>query len=455
MADTIAAVATGGGVSAIGIIRISGDRAIDIAASVFRPKSGKSVPELPDRKLVIGDLTDREGRIIDSCLITVSRAPNTYTGEDTAEFQCHGSPTVLSEGLLSLFSAGARQAGPGEFTKRAFLNGRMDLTQAEAVADIIEAETAEAAVNATGQLSGAVSRRTDKVYDALRELSAHFHAVIDYPDEDIDEFDMRSYLVVLEEAENELDALLRTFSRGRIMKDGVLTAIIGRPNVGKSSLLNALLGFDRAIVTDVPGTTRDVIEEKIRLGRVVLRLSDTAGLRQTDDKVERLGVERSEKTAKSAELVIAVFDGSQPISEEDMRVTDILRNAPRGIAVINKSDLPPLFDKTAFSGRAARQVSAKTGDGLSGLCGEIEELFSEGSAAVPVGEILTNARQAESVERALSSVREAKNAAAEEVTPDAVLTVIEDAMSALGEITGRTIRADIAERIFERFCVGK
>lgn len=454
MADTIAAVATGGGVSAIGIIRISGDRAIDIAADVFRPKSGRSVRELPDRKLYIGDLTDREGRIIDSCLITVSRAPNTYTGEDTAEFQCHGSPTVLSECLLSLFSAGARQAKPGEFTKRAFLNGRMDLTQAEAVADIIEAETAEAAVNAAGQLSGAVSRRTDKVYDALRELSAHFHAVIDYPDEDIDEFDMMAYFKVLEEAENELDALLRTFSRGRIMKDGILTAIIGRPNVGKSSLLNALLGFDRAIVTDIPGTTRDVIEEKIRLGRAVLRLSDTAGLRQTDDEVERLGVERSEKTAESAQLVIAVFDGSQPISEEDIRVINILKKAPRGIAVINKSDLPPAFDKTVFSGQTAKQVSAKTGDGLESLCEEIEELFSEGST-VPAGEILTNARQAEAVERALSSVREAKNAAAEGVTSDAVLTVIEDAMSALGELTGRTIRADIAERIFERFCVGK
>lgn len=453
MPDTIAAIATGGGVSAIGIIRISGDDAINIVSAVFKPQNGSAIESVPDRKLILGDLVDVEGRVIDSCLCTISRAPNTYTGENTAELQCHGSPTVLAEGLMSLFKAGARQAGPGEFTKRAFLNGRMDLTQAEAVIDLIDAETAEAAVNAAGQLYGAVSRRTDAVYDALRGVSAHFHAIIDYPDDEIDEFDVSECISVLENAEHELASLLSTFGRGRILREGVKTAIIGRPNAGKSSLLNALLGFDRAIVTDIPGTTRDVIEEKVKLGKVMLRLCDTAGLRDTADPVERIGVERAESTADEAELVIAVFDGARPFSDEDERAVSALKSAKRAVAVINKSDLDAVMALPELD-CAVVTVSAKTGDGIQALCDVVAAMFADG-APVGAGEILTNARQADAASRALLSVREAREAAVSGVTPDAVLTDVEDAMSALGELSGRTVRDDIVSCIFERFCVGK
>ena len=457
MSDTIAAVATGAGISAIGIIRLSGDTAIETVARVFKPCGKASVSSLPDRRLVLGDLLDEGGRVIDSCLCTVSRAPNTYTGEDTAELQCHGSPTVLSAGLLSLFAAGARQAGPGEFTKRAFLNGRMDLTQAEAVVDIIDAETVEAAVNAVGQLSGTVSRRTDAVYDALSGVCAHFHALIDYPDDEIEEFDTSECIKTLRAGEKDLDALLSTFSRGRFMREGVPTAIIGRPNVGKSSLLNALLGYERAIVTDIPGTTRDTVEEKCRVGKTLLRLIDTAGLRETEDTVEKIGVERTRAALEGAELVITVTEAGRELTPEDIEVLRAAEGSgKKWIAVRNKADITGEnadADIPGIKAPAQALVSAKTGEGLDALADMIDGMF-EGSP-VPVGEILTNARQADAVSRALSSVREAAFAAEAGVTPDAVLTDAEDAMRALGELTGRSVRNDVVSGIFSRFCVGK
>jgi len=456
VADTIAAIATGTGVSAIGIIRISGDDALGVAARVFRPAGKRALHDTPDRRLVLGDLLDQDGRVIDSCLCTVSRAPNTYTGEDTAELQCHGSPLVLAEGLLAAFAAGARQAGPGEFTKRAFLSGRMDLTQAEAVADLIDAETAEAAVNAAGQLSGAVSRRTDAVYETLAGVCAHFHALIDYPDDEIEEFDTGACLRTLRESEKTLSGLLDTFSRGRFLKDGVPTAIIGRPNVGKSSLLNALLGYERAIVTDVPGTTRDTVEERCRLGGVSLRLIDTAGLRKTADAVEQIGIERTRAAIASAELVLAVTEAGNPLTPED---EDVLRAAEASgktwIAVRSKLDLAE--KKTPLDGnrRPAAEVflSARTGEGLDTLARVVEDMFA--GAPAPAGEILTNARQADAVSRALRSVREAADAAEAGFTPDAVLSDAEEAMRALGELTGRSVRDDVVQTIFSRFCVGK
>ncbi|NMA25785.1 MAG: tRNA uridine-5-carboxymethylaminomethyl(34) synthesis GTPase MnmE, partial [Clostridiales bacterium] len=305
MTDTIAAIATGGSISAIGVIRISGRNAISAADSIFRSKSGIKMCETIDRKLIYGELLNSDGKVIDVCLCTVSRAPNSYTGEDTAEFHCHGSPVVLSEGLRALYKAGVRPASAGEFTKRAFLNGVLDLSQAEAVIDLIEAETEAAALNAAGQLCGMLGNKVNDIYDKLLHISAHFFAVIDYPDEDIDAFELQDYASTLLEAEAALKGLLDSFGRGAILKNGVLTAIIGKPNVGKSSLLNALLGYERAIVTPVAGTTRDTIEEKIRLGNILLRLTDTAGIREADDFVEKLGVERTRGAAENARLVLA------------------------------------------------------------------------------------------------------------------------------------------------------
>ena len=452
MSDTIAAIATGAQVAAIGILRLSGERALPLADALFHPADGRPMSAHADRTLVYGRLRARDGTLLDLCLCTVSRAPRSYTGEDTAEFQCHGSLVVLQAALQELFALGARQAGPGEFTKRAFLNGRMDLTAAEAVADIIDAETVEAASNAAGQLSGAIAEQTEEIYSLLTDISSHYHAVLDYPDEDIEDFRMEAYRAALSDAARRLRRLLSTFDRGRLLTAGIPTVIAGRPNAGKSSLLNALLGYDRAIVTDIPGTTRDTIEERLRLGGLCLRLTDTAGIRDTDDPVERLGVQRSRAALENAELVLAVVDGSGPLTEEDRAVLRAAEGAKRAIAVLSKGDLElqtPRLDTSL----PQVVVSSVTGEGLDRLERAISALFP--LPPVPAGGLLTNARQAEAVSRALESLEAALDAMTQGMTPDIVLTETEGAMAALGELNGRSVREDVTNRIFQRFCVGK
>lgn len=452
MADTIAAIATGTQVSAIGIIRLSGDETFRVIDRLFFPYSGKKMSESAERRLIFGELRDRGGELLDVCLCTISRAPHSYTGENTAEFQCHGSPTVLRAALDELFALGARQAAPGEFTKRAFLNGRMELCAAEAVADIIDAETVECAKNAAGQLSGAISRKVDGIYSALTDISSHYHAVLDYPDEDIEDFQLESYEGSLTSALTELERLLQSHERGKLMTGGIPAAIAGRPNAGKSSLLNALLGYDRAIVTAIPGTTRDTIEEKLRIGRLTLRLIDTAGIRDTDDEVERLGVERSRAAMSKAELVIAVVDGSGEITDEDREVIAQAEAAPKGIVVLSKRDIAEP-DAEITTALPVVSLSSVTGDGMDELERVIAERFP--LPEVPAGEILTNVRQADAVKRAIEYMRSALDAMRAGMTPDIVLTETEGAMSALGELSGRTVREDVTNRIFQRFCVGK
>ena len=455
MSDTIAAIATGNVISAIGIIRLSGDDTLAVIDRVFRPSSGKAMSESPNRKLVYGALCDTDGQTLDLCLCTISRGPSSYTGEDTAELQCHGSPTVLRAGLQALFAAGARQALAGEFSKRAFLNHRMDLTQAEAVIDLIHAESAQEAKNAVGQLGGAVLRRAQGVYDTLADIASHYHAVIDYPDEDIEDFELTAYTAALTDSIAQLQRLLDTFARGSVLHSGVPSVILGRPNAGKSSLLNALLGYDRAIVTDIPGTTRDTIEERVTLGGVLLRLTDTAGLHATADPVEALGVGRALDAAGQAALAIAVFDASEPLTADDRQVIQAAQQAQERIAVLNKSDLPAVLSAEEFTADFDRVciVSAKEHTGLASLEEAVAALFPLPDA--PAGEILTNARHADAVSRALESLRAALDAMQLGVTPDAVLTEVEEAMGALGELTGASIREDITNRIFSRFCVGK
>lgn len=452
MADTIAAIATGTQVSAIGIIRLSGDETFRVIDRLFFPYSGKKMSESAERRLIFGELRDRGGELLDVCLCTISRAPHSYTGENTAELQCHGSPTVLRAALDELFALGARQAAPGEFTKRAFLNGHMELCAAEAVADIIDAETVECAKNAAGQLSGAISRKVDGIYSALTDISSHYHAVLDYPDEDIEDFQLESYEGSLTSALTELERLLQSHERGKLMTGGIPAAIAGRPNAGKSSLLNALLGYDRAIVTSIPGTTRDTIEEKLRIGRLTLRLIDTAGIRDTDDEVERLGVERSRAAMSKAELVIAVVDGSGEITDEDREVIAQAEAAPKGIVVLSKRDIAEP-DAEITTALPVVSLSSVTGDGMDELERVIAERFP--LPEVPAGEILTNVRQADAVKRAIEYMRSALDAMRAGMTPDIVLTETEGAMSALGELSGRTVREDVTNRIFQRFCVGK
>ena len=454
-ADTIAAISTPPGPGAIGILRLSGPRAVEVAQASFRPLNKTPLSQHRPHELVYGDLLDRDGQPIDRVLCTFSRGPVSYTGEDTAEFQCHGSPMVLTLGLEALCAAGARPAGPGEFTRRAFLNGRLDLPQAEAVGDLLEARTDAAVRTAAGQLGGALSRRVEAVYDGLVDLMAHFHAVLDYPDEDIDPFRASELAAALAAAADGLSALLETYDRGKYLVQGVPCAIVGAPNAGKSSLLNALLGYERAIVTPIPGTTRDTVEETVRLGGVLLRLIDTAGLRKTEDPVERLGVERSRRAMEEAGLILVVLDQSRLATEEDKELVRQAVDLAPTILVLNKADLPRGLDFTEDLDLApATPVSAKTRAGLEDLGELVAGMFPQ-PAAGEAGAVLTNARQAEAARRALESVRAASEGLALGITPDAVLTDVEGAMAALGELTGRSVREDVVERIFARFCVGK
>ena len=458
--DTIAAIATGHSPTAIGIVRVSGEGCFALCDKVFRAANGRSFSDQPSHKMAFGEMLDAQGRVIDQGLAVRFPGPHSYTGEDSAEFHCHGSPVVLRELLDALFAAGARQAKAGGFTQRAFLNGRLDLTQAEAVIDLIDAETAAAARNAAAQLDGGLRRVLEPIQDALLDITSRFYAVVDYPDEDIEDVKPEQVAEALSSAAKQLTALLATCQRGKVLKSGVRTAIVGRPNAGKSSLLNALAGYERAIVTDIPGTTRDTVEESVLCGGVLLRLIDTAGIRDTEDVVEQKGVERSRKALEGAELVLAVVDTSRPFSTEDDAVLALASQQVQWILIGSKSDLPsasmPLASLQAGQNPPAASVvlSSVTGEGLDELEEAVAALFPAGEPK-EAGSLLTDQRQEEAVRRARDAVLRARTALDDGLTPDAVLTDAEEALDALGELTGRTAKEEIVSRIFSRFCVGK
>ena len=459
--DIIAAIATGGNPTAIGIVRVSGEGCFALCDKVFRALNGKAFSAQEPRKMIYGDMLDAEGRVIDRGLAVRFPGPRSYTGEDSAEFHCHGSPVVLRELLSALFAAGARQAKAGEFTRRAFLNGQLDLTQAEAVIDLIDAETASAARNAAAQLDGGLRRMLEPIQDALLEIASRFYAVVDYPDEDIEDIQPEQVTEALDTADRQLTSLLATCQRGKVLKSGVRTAIVGRPNAGKSSLLNALVGYERAIVTDIPGTTRDTVEDTAVVRDVLLRLVDTAGIHDTADTVERLGVERSRRAVEQADLVIAVVDGLTGPTEADREILELASRAPHWILGLSKSDLlPDGFCQILKRPKGLRgpdeclSFSSVAPGGLRLLEDVIAELYPAGSPS-QTGSLLTDQRQEEAASRARDAVRRAKAALEGGLTPDAVLTDAEEALEALGELTGRTAREEIISRIFERFCVGK
>ena len=463
--DLIAAIATGAAASAIGIVRLSGDGCSAACGRVFRPANGRPFGEQEPRKLVMGEMLDSRGRVIDRGMAVRFPAPRSYTGEDAAELHCHGSPVVLRELLSALFAASARQAAAGEFTRRAFLNGRMDLTQAEAVIDLIDAETAAAARNAAAQLDGGLRRVLEPVQETLLDIASRFYAVVDYPDEDIRDVNPAEVSAALGSAEDALTRLLADCRRGQVLKHGVRTAIVGLPNAGKSSLLNALAGYERAIVTDIPGTTRDTVEESVLCGGVLLRLVET------DDAVEKLGVERSRRAMEQAELILLVSD--MGVDMEQPRSQAYREDFHHLLAQVGRQKTPWVYvaSKRDLSGRAAGalgavgdpdwngpaacvSLSALTGQGMEDLAEAVAALFPAGPPG-EAGSLLTDRRQEDAARRARDAVRRGRAALDSGLTPDAVLTDAEEALDALGELTGRTAREEIVSAVFSRFCVGK
>lgn len=450
---TIAALATPPVSGALGIIRISGPKAIEYAGALFQPSGGPALAKRPSHQATFGNLI-LEGRVLDQGLCLIMRAPHSPTGEDVAELHLHGSMVVLNAALSALWRIGARPAQPGEFTRRAFLNGKMELSQAEAVRDLVAARTLDAAFNAAGQLSGVIERRYMRLYDALTALLAHFQAVADYPEEDLPPSAATGMQASLGEITAELQALLDSHEQGRVLTEGIRCAIVGKPNVGKSSLLNALAGYDRAIVSDAPGTTRDTVEENIRLGGVLLRLTDCAGLRDTQDPLERQGVDRTKAAIEQAGLLFIVLDTSCPLDADDREILDFARERP-AVILLNKSDLPRKLESEMLEAAFLHicEVSALTGEGLDYLDSMVRRLFD--TRAVCDGSVLTGARQAEAMRATLEAAKEAEAALRKGYTPDAVMVELERAMNALGELTGRTMSEDALNTIFADFCVGK
>ncbi|MBR3149215.1 MAG: tRNA uridine-5-carboxymethylaminomethyl(34) synthesis GTPase MnmE [Eubacterium sp.] len=451
---TIAAISTGNAPGGIGVIRISGEDAVKIANKVFECKDKTSLTELGGYRAKFGSIVI-DGKRQDDAVALVFRAPKSYTGEDVAELSVHGGMLSVQKTLEAVFAAGAVPAGAGEFTKRAFLNGKMDLTQAESVADIISAEGEEELKASFGALHGRLSRSINAVLDKLLDASATMAAWVDYPDEEIPELEESELEETLTFCKNELSALLDGYDKGQTIKSGVNTVIAGRPNVGKSSLMNMLTGTDKSIVTHIEGTTRDIVEESVRLGGIVLHLKDTAGLRESGDVVENIGIEKAYKALDGAQLVLAVFDSSAELTDEDRRLIEKCKDK-LSVAVINKTDLvqsadtdiiEKAFDKTVY-------ISAKNDEGLDALEGAVTELLgvADFDSNAP---LLANLRQKQHCENALASVNEALDGVTLGVTYDAVNVMIDAAADELLSLTGKKANAEVVNNIFSKFCVGK
>lgn len=452
--STVAAIATPNAPGGIGIIRISGGDAFKIADSVFKPVSSKKLSELKGYTSAFGHVYD-SGGLVDECIAAVFKAPKSYTGEDVVELSCHGGLYVTNRVLRAVLSAGALPAGAGEFTKRAFLNGRIDLTEAEGVMNIISAKGKDALNAAVTALDGALSRRIACVCGALTHLAAGMAVWTDYPDEDVPEVHADSLSAELENISNDLDGLISSFEAGHAITEGISTVICGHPNVGKSTLMNLLAGRDCSIVTDIAGTTRDVIEETVRLGSAVLRLQDTAGLRDSRDEIENIGVSMARQRIECAELVIAVFDASLALSDEDINLLKKC-SEKRTVAVINKTDLGINIDADIIKKYipAAVEMSAFDGGGLDLLKNAVEKMLSldtlDSSAAM-----LTTERQRMCCVRAKACVDEAVEALKSGMTLDAVNVGVDSAVDALNELTGKKATETVVDEVFSKFCVGK
>lgn len=455
MSHTIAAISTPAAPAGLGVIRLSGDDAIAIACRVFRAADpARALDKLAGYTAAYGHVFDADGDV-DDCVALVFRAPHSYTGEDTVELSCHGGLYLLQRVLRACLAAGAKPAGAGEFTRRAFIGGKMDLTGAESVMALIAADGRLAARTALAAREGATYRRLQGVKESLLGVAAQFGAFVDYPDEDIPELRADALADTIDEAKRAIAALLDTFDAGRVLRQGIDTVIVGSPNVGKSTLMNCLAGCERSIVTDIAGTTRDVVEETVRLGDVTLRLADTAGIRDTDDRVETVGVQITRRRMTQAALVLAVFDGSRPLTDEDKALADAVADAAT-IAIINKADCDERTDRAWLEAHFDRVVtlSAKSGEGVAALTEAVAQVtgVERLDAAEPM---LATERQRDCAAQCLTCLDEAADALAGGMTLDAVAVSLDGAIAAILDLTGERTTEAVVDEVFARFCVGK
>ncbi len=452
--NAVAAISTPLAASGLGVVRISGADSLSVGGAMFRAYHGVGIAEMEGYRCAYGRVFDGEGDI-DDAVATVFRAPHSYTGEDTVEFSCHGGPAVLKRVLRASLAAGASPAGPGEFTRRAFMNGKMTLTQAEAVMDIISARSAEAGKAALAMRDGALYKKISSVSGELTALQSHFAAWADFPEEDVPELSSDNMLTVLKNSEAVLTSLIKGYDSGRMVRDGASAVIAGKPNVGKSTLMNLLTGCERSIVTDIAGTTRDIVEESVLIGGIPIRLSDTAGLRSTDDPVERIGVDMADGAISRCDVVLAVFDTSAGLDENDRALVDRISGRP-SIAVLNKTDLPPADDMDYIVTRIPEcvRISAADGSGLDDLKAALERVLRV-TDYDPAAPMMANERQLDCARRGLTAVEDAVSALVSGMTLDAVSVCVESALDALYELTGERASDAVIDGVFSRFCVGK
>lgn len=452
--SAIAAISTPLGTGGVGIIRISGKNATEIADRIFVSVNGKKLSSSKGYRAYFGRIFDGE-TAVDEVVCLVFRAPHSYTGEDVVEINCHGGVVLLKKILRLVLQNGAQAAAPGEFTKRAFLNGKLDLSEAESVMTLISAQGEQGANAAFNQLEGSLSRKIEKINSSLLSLAAHIAAWVDYPDDEIEELGNNVLYSTIYNAHLELCALLSNFDSGMAVTNGVEAAIVGKPNVGKSTLMNLLTGYDRSIVTEIEGTTRDVVEETVNLNGCILRISDTAGMRETGDIVEKLGVERSRKKLERAAIVFAVFDLSKPLSDEDKELIDECKDK-NVIPIVNKTDLEPRLDVDYIKNMLGSPlfISAKSGDGYNELCDRVAELMGTKNFDT-TSAMLVNERQRICCQKASDALKDALETLNIGLTPDAIGVCIDDAIAALLELTGQKASEAVVDEVFKQFCVGK
>lgn len=452
--SAIAAISTPLGTGGVGIIRISGKKATEIADRIFVSVNGKKLSSSKGYRAYFGRIFDGE-TAVDEVVCLVFRAPHSYTGEDVVEINCHGGVVLLKKILRLVLQNGAQAAAPGEFTKRAFLNGKLDLSEAESVMTLISAQGEQGANAAFNQLEGSLSRKIEKINSSLLSLAAHIAAWVDYPDDEIEELGNNELYSTIYNAHLELCTLLSNFDSGMAVTNGVEAAIVGKPNVGKSTLMNLLTGYDRSIVTEIEGTTRDVVEETVNLNGCILRISDTAGMRETGDIVEKLGVERSRKKLERAAIVFAVFDLSKPLSDEDKELIDECKDK-NVIPIVNKTDLEPRLDVDYIKNMLGSPlfISAKSGDGYNELCDRVAELMGTKNFDT-TSAMLVNERQRICCQKASDALKDALEALNIGLTPDAIGVCIDDAIAALLELTGQKASEAVVDEVFKQFCVGK